>query len=199
MHTGILFTNYKILIMLHLNDRWEEKRLPKFKAVVKMVTSKGSYKMTIRATYFDLCMMTQHQDWVITWFHQKAAKVQLNTFIRIYAEGVQSVEIIVAGEAAEDVNFGLEDVAARVVWTNDRPFMCGDITMFNLKRFMMASIYYTSAYASNDIRHLIRDAVVRSIVEAYKFGSEDTMTWAFGSGTVRDSLIRLRKYFRPIK
>ena len=185
--------------MLHLTDKWEEKRLPKFKSVIRMETSKGCRKMTIRATYFDLCMMVQHNDWVVTWFHQKAAKTQLNTFIRIYAEGIQTVKVIVSDEVAGDVAYGLEGVTARMVWTNDKPFMCGEVTAFNFKRFMMASIYYTSTYASGDIRHFVRDAVVRSIVEAYKFGSEDAMTWTFGSGPERDSLIRLRKYFRPIK
>lgn len=199
MHTRKLITNYKLLTMLHLNDKLAEKRLPKIKAVLKMETSKDHYKMVIRATYFDLCMMATHRDWIITWFHQKAAKVQLNTFIKIYAEEIKEVEMKVVDDAAEDVDFGLETVAARVVWTNDRPFMCGEVTVFNLKRFVMASIYYTSAYASSDIRFLVRDAIVRSIVEAYKFGSEDAMTWAFGSGSVRDSCIRLRKYFRPVK
>ena len=185
--------------MLHLTDKWVERRLPKFKAVIRMKTSKDCYEMTIRATYFDLCMMVQHNDWVITWFHNKAAKVQLNTFILIYAEGIQTMEVVVSNEMVEDVAFGLEDVAVRVVWTNDRPFMCGEVTVFGLKRFMMASIYYTSTYASNDIRHFVRDAVARSIVEAYEFGSEDAMTWTFGSGPVRDSFIRLRKYFKSIK
>lgn len=199
MHTGKLITNYKLLTMLHLNDKWEEKRLPKFNAVVNLTTSKNHYKMAIRATYFDLCMMAQNDDWVIVWFHQKASKVQLSKYMKVYAEAIKEVKVIVEDSIANDVSFGLESVNPRMVWTNDKPFMCGEITLFNLKRYVMASIYYTSVYASNDIRHLIRDAVVRSIVEAYKFGSEDAMTWAFGSGTVRDSLIRLRKYFSPIK
>lgn len=199
MYTEKLITNYNLLTMLHLNDKLEEKRLPKFKAAVKMVTSKDHYKIIIRATYFDLCMMKKHNDWVIAWFHQKAAKVQLNTFIRIYAEGIENMEVVVADEVAEEVNFGLESVAARVIWTNDRPFMCGSVTVFNLSRFLMADIYYTSSYESSDIRFLVRDAVVRSIMKAYNIESEDTMTWAFGSGPVRDSCIRLRKYLRPIK
>ena len=185
--------------MLHLTDKWEEKRLQKFKAVIRMETSKGCYEMTIRATYFDLCMMTQHNDWVITWFYNKATKVQMDTFTLIYAEGIQAMKVVASDKVAEDIVFGLEDVDARVIWTNDRPFMCGEVAVFGLKRFLMASIYYTSAYASNDIRHLVRDAVVRSIVKAYEFGSEDAMTWTFSSGTIRASLIRIRKYFIPIK
>ena len=199
MHTGKLITNYKLSTMLHLTDKREEKRLPRFRAVLNFTTSRGSYKMAVRATYFDLCMMTLAQDWISAWFNQKGAKAQLSKFAKINEEGIENTEMRVEDSVSKDVEFGLEAVAARLVWTNDRPFICGDITVFNLKRFIMASIYYTSAYASNDIRHLIRDAVVRSIVEAYKFGSEDAMIWAFGSGTVRDSLIRLRKYFRPIK
>ena len=199
MHKEKLITNYKLLTMLHLNDKWEEKGFPKFKAIVNLKTSKGNYKIIIRATYFDLCMMVLNDDWVILWFHKKATKAQLSKFMQIYAEAIKEMEVVVEDSIEKDVAFGLDSVDPRIVWTNDRPFMCGAITLFRLKRFIMASIYYTSTYASNAIRHLVRDATVRSIVDAYKFGSEDAMTWAFGSGVERDSCIRLRKYFRPIK
>lgn len=185
--------------MLHLTDKKEEKRLPRFRAVLSFTTSKGSYKMAVKATYFDLCMMTLAQDWISAWFNQKGTKAQLSKFAKISEEGIENAEMRVEDSVSKDVEFGLQAVGARVIWTCDNPLVCGEVTVYNVKRFLMASIYYMSLFSSPDIRHLIRDAVVRSIVEAYKFGSEDAMTWAFGSGSVRDSCIRLRKYFRPIK
>ena len=199
MHTGKTITNYKTLTMIHLTDKWEEKRLPKFKAFVVLRTLNNAYKVAINATYFDLCLMTLSKDWVIQWFYKKASSAKLRKFIKIETEGITFTEVIVEGSIEKDIHFGLEHVSPRVIWANDSPFMCGAVTLFRLERFIMASIYYTSSYASNDIRYLVRDVIVHSIVESYKFDSEDRMVWSFGSGSVRDSLIRLRKYFRPLK
>ena len=185
--------------MLHLTDKREEKRLPRFKAVLTFTTSKGSYKMTVKATYFDLCIMNLTQVWISTWFNQKGTKAQLSKFAKINEEGIKSTEMVVEDSVSKDVEFGLEAVGARVIWTCDDPLVCGEVTVYNVKRFLMASIYYMSSFSSPDIRCLVRGKIVRSIVDAYKLDSEGAMTWAFGSGAVRDSCTRLRKYFRPIK
>ena len=185
--------------MLHLTDKREEKRLPGFKAVLTFTTSRGSYKMAVKATYFDLCMMALAQDWISAWFNQKGTKAQLSKFAKIDKEGIENTEMRVEDSVSKDVEFGLEAVGARVIWTCDNPLICGEVTVYNVKRFLMASIYYMSSFSSPDIRYLVRGEIVRSIVEAYKLDSEGAITWAFGSGTARDSLIRLRKYFRPIK
>lgn len=185
--------------MIHLTDKWEEKRLPKFKAVVKLTTLEKTYKMTIKATYFDICMMSYGSDWVITWFNNKAPKFQWRKFAEINAEGIKFTEVIAEESMAEDVDFGLDRVHPRIVWTNTKPLACGTVTLFRMERFMIASIYFTSSYASNDIRHLVRDVIVRSIVESYNLGLEDNMIWAFDADPVRGSLLRLKKYFKPIK
>lgn len=185
--------------MLHLTDKKEEKRLPRFRAVLNFTTSRGSYKMAVKATYFDLCMMTLAQDWISAWFNQRGTKAQLSKFAKVSEEGIENTEMRIEDSVSKDVEFGLEAVGARVIWTCDNPLVCGEVTVYNVKRFLMTSIYYMSSFSSPDIRCLVRGEIVRSIVESYKLDSEGAITWAFGSGAVRDSLIRLRKYFRPIK
>lgn len=169
--------------------------LPTYRASIEVTTKEKNYRMIIRATFHDICVMKLGSEYIIKWFNTKASRWLRDKFNRIRGEELVALRIIPSDAVVYDVQKGLEIIYPNVYWMEHRSGKSGFVKSEGIRRFAMTRIIYDSMTSSKDIRESLDISTVNRIVETYNLQSYNFVTWTFGGGHEVTTCVPLAPYY----
>lgn len=170
--------------------------LPRYKAVVTITTKVKTYQLSIRATFYDICMMHLNEYWVRQWFVEKASRWLQDKFHTCVDDGIKSMAIKETEAIAYDVKTGLVRINPQVSWFEHIGRQSGLVKLEKVPRFMIASVLYDTYTLSSDIEKLVGEGSVEALMNAYDLVSPVLISWSFVNSENITSCVPLQKYFQ---
>ena len=185
-----------MLKRMKLSYDGQHEVLPRYRAVVTVTTKVKTYQLSIRATFYDICMMHLGDCWVRQWFSEKASRWLQSKFNACLEDGIESTSIKETDKISYDVKTGLARIDPYVSWFEHIGRQSGTIQLNRVPRFVIASLLYDTYTLSSDIEKLVGKSSVEALMDAYELSSPVLISWSFVNGENITSCVPLEKYFR---
>lgn len=185
-----------MLKRIKLSYDGQHEVLPRYRAVVTIETKVKTYQLSIRATFYDICMMHLGECWVRQWFSEKASRWLQSKFNACLEDGIESTSIKESNSIAYYVKTGLARIDPQVSWFEHIGRQSGTIQLNGIPRFVIASMLYDTYTLSSDIEKLVGKSSIEALMDAYELSSPVLLSWSFVNSENITSCVPLEKYFR---
>lgn len=185
--------------MFKLTPVIQGSTLPLLKAAIVAKTKDGeTHRIRIKVNFPDLCLMGMGYYWVTKYIDFKASKWVKDRFARMETIGFESVSIDASDIILADMNKGLKHTSANLSWKDHATGDTGVVRLSGPRLFQMAQVTYDECICARDIKTLVGQQTMDTIVEANGLTYPELLTWSLRIADDDKDMARLQRYFKRL-